>query len=130
MAKIRCFLCGQKLLVRTDKNGRPYAVCDVCQAQYFMRGRQAIKNLERLIKVLREHEFIFREHDEVLQKVHAIVAEIGGLHREIEELDSQFNLFESKGKNQDRERVRKALNARVENLISMLNRIAHSAQSA
>ncbi len=50
METIDCILCGDSLEKRTDKNGKPYFVCDPCGTQFFVRGSQGISKLEALIQ--------------------------------------------------------------------------------
>ena len=126
MAKMPCFLCSKELELRRDKHKKPYFVCDSCGVQIFVRGRQGIENLEELIKTLRERDFPFREHARVLHEIQAVLTEIRGVEKEIEKLDSMFDVFASHKRNKDKTRVRKLLNARIETLLSQLERIAHS----
>jgi hypothetical protein len=97
----------------------------------FVRGRQGIENLTQLMTTLREHDLTIRVHAQILYEIQAILAEIRGVEKEIEKLDSVFNVFASQKRNKDKTRVRKLLNARIENLLVKLERIAQSnAQSA
>jgi DNA-directed RNA polymerase subunit RPC12/RpoP len=131
MAFIFCFLCSQELQLRRDKHKKPYFVCDPCGVQIFVRGRQGIENLAQLIRVLREREFPIREHAGILHEIQAVLTEIRGLEKEIEKLDSMFDVFASDRHRKDKERARKALNARIDTLLLQLERIAHtSARSA
>ena len=94
--------------------------------QIFVRGRQGIENLAQLIETLQERDFPFREHARILHEIQSVLAEIRGLEKEIEKLDSMFDIFASDRRNKDKTRVRKLLNARIETLLSQLERIAHS----
>jgi DNA-directed RNA polymerase subunit RPC12/RpoP len=128
---IFCVLCSKELRLRRDKHKKPYFVCDVCGVQMFVRGRQGIENLAQLMATLREHDLTIRVHAHILYEIQAILAEIRGLEKEIEKLDSMFDVFASQKRNKDKSRLRKLLNARIENLLVKLERIAHSnAQSA
>src|SRR5438552_15353244 len=126
MAKIPCFLCSQELRLRRDKHEKPYFVCDSCGVQIFVRGRQGIENLAQLIKTLRERDFPFREHARVLHEIQAVLTEIRGIEKEIEKLDSVSDLLASDRRVEDKARLRDALNARIDNLLSELERIAQS----
>jgi chaperonin cofactor prefoldin len=123
MAKrIPCFLCSQKLDQRSDKkHSKPYFICDACGVQIFVRGQQGIKNLAELIATLREHDFPFQEHAAVLFQIQALLTEIRGIKKEIEKLDSVFEIF---SKDVHRERARELLNQRIETLLERLERIA------
>jgi len=120
--RIPCFLCSQKLEQRTDKkHGKPYFICDACGMQAFVRGQQGIKNLADLIAALQKHDFPFREHAAILFETQALLTEIRGVKKEIEKLDSVFEIF---SKDEHRERARKLLNQRIETLLERLKRIA------
>jgi DNA-directed RNA polymerase subunit RPC12/RpoP len=124
MAKIPCFLCSNELQLRKDKHKKPYFICDPCGMQIFVRGRQGIENLAELTKMLREHDFPFREHARVLHEIQAVLTEIRGLEKELEALDSFFDAFASQRQKKDKESARKSLNARIDNLLSQLQKIA------
>ena len=76
-----CNLCSQKLQQRTDKNGKPYFICDPCGVQMFIRCKQGIDNLAELIAQLEEHDFRFHEHSHVLYEIQAVLAEIRGVRK-------------------------------------------------
>ena len=128
--KVPCHLCSQDLEVRRDKHGKPYFVCETCCMQVFVRGQRGIKNLSHLIDTLREHDFPFREHARVLYEVQALLSEVRGLEKELEALDSLFDVFASERHIKDKERARESLNARIDNLLLELERIAHSRESS
>ena len=125
MAKMPCVLCSKELELRRDKHKKPYFVCDSCGVQIFVRGRQGIENLEELIKTLRERDFPFREHARVLHEIQAVLTEIRGVEKEIEKLDSGFDVFASDRRVKDKKRARKSLDTRIETLLVQLERIAH-----
>jgi hypothetical protein len=50
MSEIPCFLCGTRLEKRTDKNHKPYLVCDPCGLQAFVRRKLGIDRLDHLIR--------------------------------------------------------------------------------
>ena len=126
MAKLPCFLCSQKLRLRRDKHGKPYFVCESCGVQIFVRGRQGIENLRQLMEILDEHDFPFREHARVLHEIQAVLTEVRGLEKELEKLDSALDLLASDRRVEEKARLRDALNARIDNLLSELERIAQS----
>jgi len=122
MAKIPCFLCSQELRQRKDKNDKPYFVCDPCGMQIFVRGRQGIENLKELIATLQERDFPFREHARMLHEIQAVLTEIRGIKKEMKKLDSALNFF---SEDEHKERTRKLLKKRIENLLSRLEQIAN-----
>jgi hypothetical protein len=89
--------------------------------QIFVRGRQGIKNLAELVAILEEREFPFREHARVLHEIQAVLTEMRGIKKEIKSLDSILNIFSEDKK---RERVRKLLHTRIDNLLAQLEQIA------
>lgn len=124
MAIIPCFLCGTELKQKMSYKKKPYFVCNRCGVQIFVRREQGIENLRALVRTLKGHDFPFREHARVLFEIQAVLAEIRGVKKEIKALDSDFALFASDKDNKDKERTRELLNARVESLLSQLERVA------
>ena len=94
--------------------------------QIFVRGRHGIENLAQLVETLRAREFPFREHARVLYEIQAVLTEIRGLEKEIEKIDSVFDVFAIDPHKKDKTRVRRSLHTRIENLLSELERIAHT----
>jgi len=123
MSAIPCLLCGKRLNKRIDKNGKPYFVCDPCGVQMFIRRPQGIENLSELIQTLGKKDLPFREHALVLYEIQAILGEIRGLRKELDGLDSIFDLFSN---NKEKKRTRKLLESRIDNLFSRLEQIAES----
>ena len=50
---IPCFLCRDSVLIKRDKNQKPYFICEVCGIQAFIRRKQGI----RLLKELQDKSF-------------------------------------------------------------------------
>lgn len=50
---IPCFLCRDSLVIKRDKNQKPYFICEVCGIQAFIRRKQGI----RLLKELQDNSF-------------------------------------------------------------------------
>lgn len=122
---IPCVLCGDKLRKKTDKNGKPYFVCDPCGMQLFIRRKQGINNLDELIENLKVHEYHFHEHSHVLCEIQAVLKEMRGVKEEIRMLDG-FALFEGSRDKRDRNRAVKLLNRRIDTLLSELSQLSHS----
>ena len=121
MAVLPCFLCGKQLDQRTDKNNKPYFICNPCGMQIFIRRELGIQKLEELIRNLKEGELPLRKHAQVLYEVQAILSEMDDLKAEIKRLDGEIGFFFI---DQDKLRARKLLEARIENLLSQLEQIA------
>lgn len=122
--QIPCFLCSRKLPKRTDKNDKPYFVCDPCGVQIFIRRKQGIDNLAELIAQLEEHDFRLHEHSHVLYEIQAVLAEIRGVRKEIEPLENQYGFLMSERALKVREHTLKLLNERIDNLLRQLARLA------
>ena len=88
---IPCFLCGIRLQERTDKNQKPYFVCDPCGIQLFIRRKAGIERLKILKRNLRDIENI--ENPATLIEIKRILFEIDGIREEIGKLDSSISLI-------------------------------------
>lgn len=124
MADLPCFLCGRQLDQRTDKNQKPYFVCDPCGMQIFIRRKQGIEKLQRLIRDLNKHSIPLREHTQTLFEVRAILDELAGIQDELKKLDSSISIFSRS--NKEKSRARKLLKKRMQTLLNDLARIAES----
>jgi chaperonin cofactor prefoldin len=121
MADLPCFLCGKQLNQRTDKNNKPYFICNPCGMQVFIRRELGIQKLADLIRNLKEGELPLKTHTQVLYEVQAILSEIDGLKAEIKRLNFEIGFFWI---DQDKLRARKLLEARIENLLFQLEQIS------
>src|ERR1700687_1768884 len=68
---IPCFLCGAELTVRTDKNGKPYLLCNPCASQHFIRRKQGRDRLAELGHYFYEHKAELDAHLKTLLRVQA-----------------------------------------------------------
>ena len=93
MPFLPCFLCGAKLERRTDKNHKPYFVCNPCGIQLFIRREHGIGLLDRLLRNAEKNEIPFKRGAEQLYQIQALLTEITGIKQQIERLDSQTALF-------------------------------------
>lgn len=126
MADLPCFLCGKQLDQRTDKNNKPYFICNPCGMQVFIRRELGIQKLEGLIRNLKEGDLPLRAHTQVLYEVQAILSEMDDLKAEIKRLDGEIGFFWI---DQDKLRARKLLEARIENLLLQLEQISEAKTS-
>ncbi|HVZ60188.1 MAG TPA: hypothetical protein VG892_05330 [Terriglobales bacterium] len=117
MAAIPCFLCGNKLEKRTDKNEKPYFVCDPCGIQMFVRRQAGIERLEQFIEVVKQQQVSLAEHSYAVVEIQGILNEIRGVKREIETLDGEIGIFF-----QDREKTaaKESLKKRLKTLLGEL----------
>jgi DNA-directed RNA polymerase subunit RPC12/RpoP len=122
MPDFLCFLCGKELDLRTDKNGKRYAICNPCGLQLFVRRAQGIENLERLIHSLKRHHAPLRAHSHTLFQIRAILEELNGIEGELNKLDDSISFFSKTSK--ESSRARKLLKQRMQTLLSDLERIA------
>jgi DNA-directed RNA polymerase subunit RPC12/RpoP len=125
MAVLPCFLCGKELEERTDKNQKPYFVCDPCGTQVFIRRKQGIENLRHLMRTLRGRDLHLREHAATLFEIRAILQEIDGIQGEMKKLDSFTGLF---SKNKEKTRASKILHKRLRILLGSLEHIAEGGE--
>ena len=121
MQFLPCFLCGARLEKRTDKNGKPYFVCNPCGIQLFVRREHGIKLLDTLLRNSAKNEIPFKQRAEELARIQAILTEINGTKAQIERLESQTGfLFPD----EDKLRACKLLKTKLENLFKELQQIA------
>lgn len=121
MPFLPCILCGKQLDQRTDKNGKFYFTCDPCGTQFFIRRKQGIEKLSKLIHELAKQSLPIKQRAQTLFEIRAILSEIDGLKSEIEKLDAQIGfLFVD----EDKVQARKSLKTRVQGLLLELEKIA------
>jgi hypothetical protein len=121
MPSIPCILCGKQLERRTDKNGKSYFTCDPCGTQYFIRRKQGIEKLERLMGELNKYGVLIRTNAQTLYEIQAILSEIEGLKSEIEKLGGQLDYFFPDADNAE---ARNLMKTRIQTLLSELKKIA------
>ena len=117
MASIPCVLCGRKLEKRTDKNQKPYFVCDPCGIQMFVRRKQGIELLEKLMRAFQRKEITFQQHVNSVAEIQGILVEIAGVKKEIEKLDGQIGVFFP---DKDKLAAQNALKSRLKGLLARL----------
>ena len=121
MQVLPCLLCGKTLEKRTDKNGKPYFVCDPCGIQMFIRRKDGIERLNKLLRMSEKNLIPFRQHAHRLFEIQALLTEIDGTRKEIKRLeDSVGILFRDK----DKVLACNLLKTQLENLFNELKTIA------
>src|SRR5215471_3833334 len=118
---IPCLLCTKELEQRTDKNGKPYFVCDPCGTQFFVRRKQGIEKLEELTRFLRDRGLPFHARRQTLLQIGAILTEIDGVKQEIRKLERRIGIFRS---DEEEIRARRLLKLRLRTLFAELENIA------
>ncbi len=119
--KIPCFLCGAKLVVRTDKNGKYYLVCDPCGSQHFIRRKPGMERLKELDHYLQQQKDGLTQRMDSLLDVLARLHEIDKLKKEVERLDQEAGLI---CRDEEKIRARDAVQRRVNALLAELERTA------
>jgi hypothetical protein len=121
MEKIPCFLCGKKLYVRTDKNGKPYLICDPCGSQHFIRRKQGMERLAELDHYFHQEKAGLAERMGSLLRMRARLHEIDKLKKEIQRLEYEAGFI---FRDEEKLRARDAVQQRVDFLLDELERTA------
>ena len=121
MQFLPCFLCGAKLEKRTDKNHKPYFVCNPCGIQLFIRREHGIGLLDKLLRDAAKNEIPFKHRADEVYQIQALLTEITGVKQQIERLESQITfLF----RDETKVRARNLLKTKLENLFMELEQLA------
>jgi hypothetical protein len=121
MQFLPCLLCAAKLEKRTDKNGKPYFVCNPCGTQFFVRRQHGIDLLEKLIRDCQKNEIPFKQRADEIFKIQALLTEITETKKQIDRLKSQIGLlFPDK----DKIRACDLLRTKLQNLFRELEEMA------
>jgi hypothetical protein len=121
MPFLPCFLCVEKLERRTDKNGKPYFVCNPCGIQLFVRRPHGIALLNKLLADAARNELPFKHRAEEVYKIQALLSGIDGVKQQIERLQSQIKfLFPD----EDKVHACNLLKTKLENLFKELAQLA------
>lgn len=125
-AIIYCFLCGDELSIRTDKNQKFYVICNAWwTASIYSRCAGHTKSSTPDQSATRARFCSARARRGSAQKCRRFLLR-SCRSKEIEKLDSKLELFASKTHRKNQARMRKALNSRIESQLRELERIAHS----
>ena len=121
MQFLPCLLCTAKLEKRTDKNGKPYFVCNPCGIQFFIRRQHGIDLLEKLIRDCQKNEIPFKQRADEIFKIQALLTEITETKKQIDRFKSQIGLlFPDK----DKIRACDLLKTKLRNLFRELEEMA------
>jgi hypothetical protein len=121
MQFLPCFLCGAKLEKRTDKNHKPYFVCNPCGIQLSVRREHGIGLLDKLLRASDKSELPFKQRAEELAKIQALLTEINGTKAQIERMETQTGLFFP---DNDKVRACNLLKIKLQNLFVELEQLA------
>jgi len=115
-----CLLCGCNLEKRTSKNGKPYFVCDACGIQLFVRRKQGIEKLCKLIDELQHQEIYLHTRTPEFLRILAILNEVSAIKAQIQKImDNSFIFL-----NEEQAAAKEALDARLKTLVSKLQELA------
>src|SRR5215469_10961751 len=117
MLHIPCFLCRDDLEIRKDKNGKRYFICDGCGVQAFVRRRQGISKLAKLVRQLKKQKPEVSSQKQLFE-FSAALNELEQLQQQIKKLEKQKTGFFSA--DPDKKRLIKVLKMRVSALFAML----------
>lgn len=123
MDRIPCFLCGNELAVRTDKNGKLYLVCDPCGSQHFIRRKQGMERLAELGRYLHQQKAELAVRMKSLFLIQARLQEIDTLQKEVGRLGLEAGII---FRDEEKLRARDALQKRVDYLLAELERLAEN----
>jgi len=121
MQFLPCLLCTEKLERRTDKNRKPYFICNPCGIQLFIRRQHGIRLLEKLLRDVAKNELPFRQRAEEVHKIQALLTEINGVKQQIERLEARKGFFFP---DQDKIRACNLLKVKLQNLFKELEQLA------
>ena len=121
MPFLPCVLCGAKLEKRTDKNHKPYFVCNPCGIQFWVRRQHGIELLDKLLRNVAKNEIPFKQCAEEIYRIQALLTEINGVKEQIDRLESQKGLFFP---DKDKVRACNLLKTKLANLFKKLEEFA------
>lgn len=121
-----CLLCGEKLRKRADKHNKPYFVCEPCGIQFFVRRKQGIDRLNKLLRASERNAIPFQQAAERLYKVQALLSEIDGTKKQIDKLNDEIGFFFV---DDDKLRARDALKTRIDSLMKQLDEMCAKSSS-
>ncbi len=120
MSVLPCFLCGNGLKKKTDKNNKPYFICDPCGIQLFIRRKPGIEKLHALLEDLETREIYSHTRSPEFLRIIAIFSEMSAVKAELAKVDEEIFLFA----NSEQTSAKKALQSRLNILLSELEDIA------
>jgi hypothetical protein len=118
---VPCVLCGDRLEKRESKRSKPYFHCDSCGTQFFVRRKEGIERLEKLMLASERNALVFEQAAKRVFEVQALLSEIDGTKAQIRKLDFEIGIF---FRDDDKTRARKSLKTRLENFLLQLDAFA------
>jgi DNA-directed RNA polymerase subunit RPC12/RpoP len=120
MQSLPCFLCGRKLEKRVSKNDKPYFVCDSCGIQLFIRRKQGIEKLSKLMVELKNQEIYSRASSAEYLQIIAILNEISATKAQVKKIENEAFIF----LNNEQTAAKNALEEHLKELVSKLENIS------
>ena len=109
-----CFLCGEELAIRTDKNSKRYLICNACGLQAFVRKKDGIKKLEKLASEISGTRLYFENAQREVRALQAVIKEIDEIKHEIEQTEKRIGILFP---DPDLVRVKEALERKLQNTL-------------
>ena len=106
---------------RMSKRSKPYFHCNSCGVQFFVRRKEGIERLEKLLRASEQNALFFEQSARRVFQVQALLNEIDGTKAQIRKLEGEIGII---FQDEDKIRARNSLKTRVENLLDQLDAFA------
>jgi len=116
-----CFLCGEELAIRTDKNSKRYFICNACGLQAFVRKQDGIKRLEKLVSEISGARLYFQNAQHEVLAMQALIKEVDEIKREIGHIEDRIGIFFP---DPDLVKVKEALEQKLQHTLQRLESLA------
>ena len=121
MPFLPCLLCGNKLEKRLSKRSKPYFHCDGCGVQLFVRRKEGIERLEKLLRASEQNALYFEQSAHRVFQVQALLSEIDSTKAQIRKVEGEIGII---FQDEDKIRARNSLKIRLDNLLDQFDEFA------